>query len=197
MPTPHSGRPRSCAVPDLVGLTIADAPEAWAQIGFAVTDGAFVLGGVTIALAGRGRDEGIVDWTLGAAAAAAPAVPHPNRAFALDHVVMRTPDFDRTRDDLVAEGLDLRRERNDLRDTRMAFFRVGPALLELVSAPGGAAALWGLVAVVPSVDEPAPPLAGRLGAPRDAVQPGRRIAPLRATPGISTAVAFVTPRASR
>jgi hypothetical protein len=182
-------------VPDLVGLTIADAPEAWAQIGFAVTDDGFVLGGVTIALAGRGRGVGIVDWTLGAAAA--PAVPHPNRAFALDHVVMRTPDFDRTRDELVAEGLDLRRERTDLRDTRMAFFRVGPALLELVSAPGGEAALWGLVAVVPSVDEPAPPLAGRLGAPRDAVQPGRRIAPLRATHGISTAVAFMTPRALR
>ena len=195
MPTPHSGRPRSCAVPDLVGLTIADAPAAWAELGFAVSGGAFVLGGVTIALAGRARGEGIVEWTLGAAADT-PAVAHPNRAFALDHVVMRTPDFDRTRDELVAEGLDLRRERGDLRNTRMAFFRVGPALLELVAAPGGQAALWGLVAVVPSVDELAPPLAGRLGVPRDAVQPGRRIAPLRATPGISTAVAFMTPRPS-
>ena len=181
-------------MPDLVGLTIADEPAAWAEIGFAVSRAAFVLGGVTVELVGRGRGEGIVDWTLGSAAADAPVVQHPNRAFALDHVVMRMPDFERTRDELVAEGLDLRREREDLGDTRMAFFVAGPAVVELVSAPAGPAYLWGLVAVLPSADDVAPPLAAHLGEPRDAQQPGRRIVTLRETPGISTALAFMTPR---
>ena len=181
-------------MPELIGLTVADAPEAWAEIGFAVTDGAFALGGVRIALAGRDRGEGIVDWELGPKADA-PAVQHPNRALALDHVVLRTPYYERTRDALVASGLDLRRERDDVRDARMAFFRVGPAVLELVGAPAAEAPrLWGLVAVLPSVDDVAPALAPHLGEPRDAVQPGRRIATLRETPGISTAVAFMTPR---
>ena len=123
-------------MPELVGLTIADSPEAWAEIGFAVADGAFALGGVRIALAGRERGEGIVDWELGPKADA-PAVQHPNRALALDHVVLRTPYYERTRDALVAAGLDLRRERDDVRNARMAFFRVGPAVLELVGAPAG------------------------------------------------------------
>jgi hypothetical protein len=43
-------------VPDLVGLTIADEPAAWTEIGFAVSRAAFVLGGVTVEVVGR--DEG-------------------------------------------------------------------------------------------------------------------------------------------
>ena len=56
---------------------------------------------------------------------------------------MTAADFERTRDALLADGLDLRRERNDLRDTRMAFFRAGPTIVELVGAPGGETRLWG------------------------------------------------------
>lgn len=178
---------------DLLALTIADPPRAWADIGFAVDGDAFVLGGVTIALAGRERGAGIVDWTLGPPRDA-PSPPHPNGAFALDHVVLRTPHYERTRDALVADGLDLRRERDDLRDARMAFFRAGPAIVELIGAAGAEEGLWGLVAVLPSVDAVAPMLAAHLGEPRDAVQPGRRIATLRDSAGISTAVAFMTPR---
>ena len=35
-------------MPDLVGLTIVDEPAAWAQIGFAVSRAAFVVGGVMV-----------------------------------------------------------------------------------------------------------------------------------------------------
>jgi hypothetical protein len=76
----------------------------------------------------------------------------------------------------------------------MAFFRAGPTIVELVGAPGVETRLWGLVAVVPSVDDPYPALAPHLGEPRDAVQPGRRSATLRTSAGIGTAVAFMTPR---
>ncbi|MFL5887866.1 MAG: glyoxalase [Solirubrobacteraceae bacterium] len=180
---------------DLVALEIADEPETWAAIGFAVQDGRAVLGGVALDLVGRDRGDGILGWTLGTAVEAPlPGPPHPNGALALDHVVMTAADFERTLDELLADGLDLRRERDDLRDNRMAFFRAGPTIVELVGAPGGETRLWGLVAVVPSVDEPHPALAPHLGEPRDAVQPGRRIATLRPSAGIGTAAAFMTPR---
>jgi hypothetical protein len=77
----------------------------------------------------------------------------------------------------------------------MAFFRGGPTIVELVGAPGGETRLWGLVAVLPSVDHPHPALAPHLSEPRDAVQPGRRIATLRPSAGVGTAVALMTPRA--
>lgn len=180
---------------DLVALEIADEPETWAAIGFAVQDGRAVLGGVALDLVGRDRGGAILGWTLGTAVEAPlPGPPHPNGALALDHVVMTAADFERTLDELLADGLDLRRERDDLRDNRMAFFRAGPTIVELVGAPGGETRLWGLVAVVPTVDDPHPALAPHLGEPRDAVQPGRRIATLRPSAGIGTAAAFMTPR---
>jgi len=43
-------------VPDLVGLTIADEPAAWGEIGFAVSRAAFALGGVSVQLVARQRD---------------------------------------------------------------------------------------------------------------------------------------------
>jgi hypothetical protein len=102
-------------VADLVALEIADEPETWAAIGFAVQDGRAALGGIALDLVGRERGDGILGWTLGTAAAAPPpGPPHPNGALALDHVVMSAADFERTRDELLADGLDLRRERDDL-----------------------------------------------------------------------------------
>jgi len=56
-------------VRDLVGLTIADEPAAWTEIGFAVSRAAFVLGGVTVEVVGR--DEG------GGSGGAAPLGPGP------------------------------------------------------------------------------------------------------------------------
>jgi len=178
----------------LVALTVADEPDAWERIGFAVADRATMVGGVCIELVGRGRGEGIVGWALGPAPGPERAPAHPNGALVVDHVVMRTPDFEATRAALVADGLELRRERGDLRSTRMAFFRLRPTILELVEAPGASEGLWGLVIVLPSVDDVAAPLAAHLGEPRDAVQPGRRIATLRASAGIGPALAFMTPR---
>jgi hypothetical protein len=200
-------------VTELLSLAVADEPAAWAAIGFAVADGRVRVGGVEIELVGRGRGTGIVGWTLTGdleadidglpTVSGAPAdgerVEHPNGALALDHVVVLTPDFERTRSALAEAGFDLRAER-DMRGTRMAFYRLGPTILELVAEPGGDATgparFWGLVAVLPSVDDVDPALAAHLGEPRDAVQPGRRIATLSRDAGISPALAFMTPRRS-
>jgi hypothetical protein len=198
-------------VTELVSLAVADEPEAWAAIGFAVADGRVRVGGVEIELAGRERGSGIVGWTLtGEHERTIDGLPtasgdrgdserteHPNGAVAVDHVVLMTPDFDRTQAALAAARCDLRAER-DMRGTRMAFYRLGPTILELVAERGGDATgptrFWGLVVVLPSVDHVHRGLAEHLGEPRDAVQPGRRIATLSREVGISPAVAFMTPR---
>jgi hypothetical protein len=59
--------------------------------------------------------------------------------------------------------------------------------------PDAPARLWGLAFLVESLEHTAALLGDRLGAPRDAVQPGRRIATLRREAGLSFGCAFMTP----
>src|SRR5207248_1668394 len=83
----------------------------------------------------------------------------------LDHVVVTTPDFDRSSAALAEAGLELRRVREAPGGVRQGFRRLGPAILELVAAPGASdptapARFWGLVVIVSDLDA----LAARLGA---------------------------------
>ena len=112
-------------------------------------------------------------------------------------MVVTTPDLARTFAALESEGLDLRRTR-EAGEARQGFYVVGDAVLEVVGdvGPPGPARFWGLVAVVRDLDALAARLGDRLGAPKDAVQPGRRIATVRGAAGLGVPVAFMTPRAS-
>ena len=85
---------------------------------------------------------------------------------------------------------------------RQAFFRIGEPILEVVEAPEGTsvardldgpARLWGLAFRVEDLDRTAATLGNLVGTPRDAVQPGRRIATLRPEAGLGPAIAFMTP----
>jgi hypothetical protein len=132
-------------------------------------------------------------------APAGPAGPepsaHPNGALALDHVVVLTPDFERTAGALEQAELPLRRIR-DAGGFRQGFRRLGPAILELVEAvgaPAGPARFWGLVAIVGDLDGLAARLGDRVGAVKPAVQPGRRIATVRTSAGLGPALAFMSP----
>ena len=198
-------------------IELGDAPEAWAAVGFAPgADGEVALGQARLCLTGRGggilrvRAQGITadgpdglplegDEGMPPAEAAAgrPERPagapgasarrHPNGAFAVDHVVALTDSLPRTLAALEAAGLDLRRRTED---GRMAFLRLGPFILEVVERGGDPPRLWGLVVVVPALDGLGP----LVGAPRDAVQPGRRIATVSREAGLGTALALMTPR---
>jgi hypothetical protein len=203
--------------PELVALEIADPPERWEALGFSVSpDRVIELGGVTLRLGAEG--EGIVAWTLrgidetssidglptrvidesvgregkgGQHGDDAPG--HPNGAIAVDHVVIVTPDFDHTADAVAAAGMPLRRlsERNG---ARQGFRRLGPAIMEIVQAPEvGVTQFWGLVVIVSDLDALAERLGDLLRETRPAVQPGRRIAPLRSKAGLGPAVAFMDP----
>jgi catechol 2,3-dioxygenase-like lactoylglutathione lyase family enzyme len=196
-------------VPSIDELEIADEPEAWSAAGFDVADRVCRAGRVRLRLVGRGSRRGIVGWTLGEdaearAARGQSATPHPNGAVRVDHVVMLSPDLDRTVERLERQGFELRRRREGPTpggSTRQAFFRAGEPILEVVQAPEGTSVardpdgpsrLWGLAFLVEDMEHTARALGDLLGRPRDAVQPGRRIATLRSEAGLGPAIAFMT-----
>lgn len=201
---------------------MAAAPERWAACGFSLAeDGTIRLGATRIRPAGSDAGRGVVGWSLrglGSGVAdldglpiirstrpPAPGDRHRNRAQAVDHVVAFTPVLDRTVPALERAGFDLRRVRGAVLPgggTRQAFFRLGEVILEVVEQPakGGSprdpslsARLWGLALSTPDLDATAAQLGDRLGEPRDALQPGRRIGTVRREAGLGMAVAFITP----
>ena len=200
---------------------MADAAGAWAELGFAVDGDTCVVGEVRIRLAGTGAGKGLAGWSLHGVEQAEldglptalsdrpspeEAPPHPNGIVAIDHVVAITPALERTVAALDAAGLDLRRIREEPTPAgapRQAFFRLGSVILEVVQEPpeaiergGGAdrpAFFWGLAFVAPDLDATVAGLGDRAGEIRDAVQPGRRIATLRRSAGLSLPVALMSP----
>ncbi len=140
--------------PVLVGLTVADDADAGRAGGFTVDGGGTCrIGAVSIALVGRAQDRGIRSWALTArpettdldgvattaATPAEDAVPpggvHENGAVLIEHVVMTTPDPERTIAALDAAGLVHRRTRladGYAEPMRQDFFRVGEVILELI-----------------------------------------------------------------
>jgi hypothetical protein len=130
---------------------------------------------------------------------------HPNGITAVDHVVAITPALERTVTALQAAGLDLRRIREEPTPAgapRQAFFRLGPTILEVVQEPddvlkrkgvGRPAFFWGLAFVAPDLEATVATLGDRVSETRAAIQPGRRIATLRRSAGLSLPVALMTP----
>lgn len=206
--------------PELHEILVADPPERWEAAGFAVDpDGTCRVGHVRVRLLGpdagkrivgwslRGLPEGTVDVdglpTTAAAGEACEPVEHPNGALALDHLVLLTPDTGRTVAAFEGVGLALRRTREVGAeqygfDATQSFFRAGEAIVELLGprqpSGDGPAGFFGLAWTVADLDALAARLGPALGRPKDAVQPGRRIATLRHKEvGVSVATAFMTP----
>lgn len=203
--------------PALAALDIADDPAVWIALGFAVDGGGRTrVGDVDLVLTGSGGGAGITAWGLAAATPLPPRVDgiatraaqlpqgpppiHPNGAVRLDHLVVATPDVDRTLAALTSAGLTISRER----DTglpgpraRQAFLWSGDVILEVAgpAAPAGddPASLWGLVVVTADIDALPARTDQLVGTIRSAVQPGRRIAPVSRGAGSSVPLAFMTP----
>jgi len=213
------------AVTSIDELTVADVPEAWAALGFEVDGDACVIGDVRIRLAGSGAGKGLTGWSLrdiegteldGLPTTRSDRLPpgeslvHSNGITAVDHVVAITPALDRTVAVLQDAGLDLRRIREEPTPAgapRQAFFRLGATIVEVVQEPpeaiergGGAdrpAFFWGLAFVAPDLDATVAGLGDRVSEVRAAVQPGRRIATLHRSAGLSMPAALITPPIQR
>ncbi len=183
------------------------------------------LGSVRIALAGKDAGRGILGWSLRDLANAeldglptsvamepAPTATteHFNGIVAIDHIVAMTPRLDHSVETLQAAGLDLRRIREQPTPAgapRQAFFRLGEVILEVVQEPeevlaarpdatDGLARFWGLALLSEDLELTVERLGEHVSEIRAAVQPGRRIATLRRSAGLTMPVALMS-RADR
>ncbi len=214
----------------ILELEIGDDADAWRAAGFTVAaDGTAQVGSVRIRLVGALGERGIRRWTISGvddsdsldglpttvvdphAAPDAPAAPvaggsHANTVTLLDHVVIATPDIDRTVGAFVALGCVPRRERiggSAAAPLRQVFLRAGEVVLEIVGPPAPPegdderarpATFWGLAFTATDLETSAALLGTSLGAIRDAVQSGRRITTLRHEPlGLSVPTALMSP----
>ena len=191
-------------------ITIGSDPAAWARAGFAIEGNASRAG--TVALHFQ-PGEGIVGWRLSSPAGgeidglpqAAPAdVPapaggsHPAGVTQIDHLVVLTPELDRTTGALDQVGVERRRVREVETDDgllRQGFFRLGEVILEVVEharVEDGPARFWGITFAVRDLEAAAELLGDHLGSIRDAVQPGRRIATVRREAELGLPVALMS-----
>ena len=202
--------------PKVEWLTVAGDADAWRSIGLTVTaDGLIPLVGTSIRIVPAAENDsiGIVGWALSGARdttdidglateVVAPATPvyadHPLGASGLDHVVVSTADLERTSGAIAAAtGCELKRIR-EVGTMRQGFHRIGRGgliveLVERPDLPAGPATFWGLVLIVADLDAAFELLgADRISAPKDAVQPGRRIATIRGEVGLGLPVALMT-----
>lgn len=202
--------------PRLTGLVVGDDPSAWRAIGFPVADDRLTVGGVTIRFAGSEGPRGILGWQLDPAVAgpvdglasveanpstpttAAPPTGRGYAVAALDHLVVATPDLERTTAALAGIGLRPRRTVDGVRgdtDVRYRFVLLGTCVLELIApvAPAGTAPahFGGLAFTAPDLDA----FTEVTGPPRPAVQPGRHIVTVRTRDhDVSVPVAVLSPR---
>lgn len=186
----------------LTGVRLAAAPGALGRLGLDAPDDRAGVGGVTIEAVPEG--EGILGLDLAGAAedASLPLVEtttvadgsHPLGATAVDHVVVLAGDVEAT-----IAALGARPRRLDRREGRTYGFVVAEtSLLEFVGSTtpdGRPARPWGLALTVADLDAAAVHLGAACGEPRDAVQPGRRIATVRhEVLGLTAPVVLLSPR---
>ncbi|MGA8363870.1 MAG: hypothetical protein WB709_05055 [Solirubrobacteraceae bacterium] len=206
--------------PTIDELLLADDGATWAALGFAVSDGCCQLGRVRLRFLADASVRGIVGWSLRDLAGAEldglattvshrpppdAAPTHPNGVVAIDHVVAMSPALDRSVGLLRDAGLDLRRIREQPTPAgapRQAFFRLGAEILELIQVPeeaiergggrDGPARFWGLAVLVDDLEQTVQRLGPHTGPTRAAVQPGRRIATVRRSAGLTFPLALMS-----
>ena len=207
-------------VVDLASLSISDAPAVWEQLGFTVSEDTVRVGVTTVHLGAPGT--GITGWALSGIAVGAdidgikngeagpPATPalHANGVESIDHLVVMTPDVERTAAALEALGLACRRRREGEaygKPMQQAFFWLGAGgetgtILEVVGPPEAdpdtqstPARFFGICFTVADLDATGAFFGAHMKPPTEAVQPGRRITTISSKAGSSVAIALMSP----
>lgn len=199
-------------------LEIGGDAEAWRSLGLVVSETGLVpLHGTSLKIVDQANGVGLVGWAMSGVdasidgtsidgglptrvvdAAGPVFAQHEVGASGLDHVVVMTRDLNRTTDAIAAAtGCELKRIR-EVGSMRQGFHRIGQGglIVEVVERPeveDGPAGFWGLVLNVDDLDAACERIGeGRISAPKDAVQPGRRIATLSKDVGLGLPVALMT-----
>ena len=204
--------------PALHTLVVGDEPAAWAAAGFTLSGAdanEVVIGPIGIRLIGGDR-RGVVAWeytgleddgsldgllTLVRPEPKREQTPHANLVSSIDHVVVMSPDVERTVTALRVTGFEPRRRRvleNATPPRQQVFFWAGPTILELVGplepTSSEPSSIWGLAVVSEDIAGSKHVLGDLLSDPKDAVQPGRQIATVRTKQlDISITVALMSP----
>lgn len=196
-------------------LAVGGDVGVWTRLGLTVVDDVVALFGPGLRIQAD-APPGIAGWALSAGddlegrptsvdglatTWVAPSPPvlveHSIGVIDLDHVVVSTDSLERTCDAITAAtGARLKRVR-EVGPIRQGFHRLGGLVVEVVERQGqptGPATFWGLVLNVEDLDGAAETLGPDIvSPPKDAVQPGRRIATVREGAGLGLPVALMTP----
>ncbi len=194
-------------------LVVGDEAAVWESLGFVVDDGRCRVGAVDVVFDPT-VGKGIRKWTLvGEGPDAVDGVPtawsetgleaavvHPNGIFEIDHVVLTSPDHQRTIDAFEGLGVPARRQRETGTygaPMLQTFFRLGQPILELIGPkePTGdqPARFFGLAFTSEDLELTGKTMGDVLHASKDAVQPGRRIATLDKGAGSTIGIAIMSP----
>jgi hypothetical protein len=198
-------------------LVIGGSRANWAQVGINFSqDGVFAIGELVLRL-NESLLPGLHSWALSninSTISSIDGIPTTevlvatrpaqieSREFVLqplgiDHVVVNTPDLERTSRALhEATGAELKRIRDAGNGMRQGFHRLGDVIVEIVSTPAmpaGTASLWGFVVNVADVKDVAAYLGPDvLSPPKPAVQKNRLIATFRGAVGLGVPVALMS-----
>jgi hypothetical protein len=198
-------------------LVIGGSRANWAQVGINFSqDGVFAIGELVLRL-NESLLPGLHSWALSninSTISSIDGIPTTevlvatrpaqieSREFVLqplgiDHVVVNTPDLERTSRALhEATGAELKRIRDAGNGMRQGFHRLGDVIVEIVSTPAmptGTASLWGFVVNVADVNDVAAYLGPDvLSPPKPAVQKNRLIATFRGAVGLGVPVALMS-----
>jgi hypothetical protein len=195
-------------------LVVGASASAWQKVGLAIDDQTARVGAVTLRFAPHER--GLARWGLAGLPAASPPItdidglptaeapassgPAPDNemgAVRLELITVATTSLLRTADAIEAATGEALTSVRGSAEFRVGFIRLGEVLAEIAQsnrASGDHATFGGFIIVVEQLEQ----LTARLGPdvisePRIAVQYGRRIATFRASAGLGTPVAVMTP----
>ena len=198
-------------------LVVGGQPTSWTSIGLTFNDGLCSLGDLVLRL-DPSLPPGLASWQLTGCVNDGDVDGIPTSyvthsllrtagidssvidVVGIDHVVVLTNDLERTSTELArVTGEPLKRIRDAGNGVRQGFHRLGSVIVEIVERSDvERAALWGFVMTASNIDDVAAHMGPDvIGVPREAVQPGRRIASFRSSVGLGVAVALITPEATR
>ena len=199
-------------------LTVTGDPDIWRSIGLTVSaDGMVPLFGTSLRIvaptdADADGQPGLAGWAFSGIpdvgdvagfptevvdASSPMFASHELGASQLDHVVIFTGSMDDVSEAIEARTGCERKRVRDLGEMQQGFHRIGRGglIVEIVQHADRdrSTEMWGLVLIVDDLDAACALLGeDRISAPKEAVQPGRRIATIRQEVGLGTAVALMS-----